>query len=366
VIVIGSHPGVHDPEGLTAPFGGVRDTLLAPGARWDSVWYLRIAEHGYVEHRYANFFPLYPLLARGAGVPVASSLLGGLFVSLASLLVGLYLLHRLTALELGEAAARRTVLLAAFFPTALFFSAVYPEGLLLALSVGSFYAGRTGRWGWAGALGGLATMTRPQGIVLLVPLVLLYLYGPRGDRAAAPGRTGLRPRYAVSSDLLWLLAVPAGLALHMAYLGAALDDPFALFKQREAWHQEFTFPLVTFWRATEAAVNGFAGVFHGHLPDNVYEFGAVCFACVCTVGALRRLPLAYGAYAGTWVVLLLSYPTYGVHPSSFSRYMAPLFPILMWLAAWSSERRLFKPILVAFALLMAVNSARFATWHWVA
>jgi hypothetical protein len=43
--------------------------------------------------------------------------------------------------------------------------------------------------------------------------------------------------------------------------------------------------------------------------------------------------------------------------------MAPLFPILMWLAVWSSERRLFRPVLVAFGLLMVLNSVRFATWH---
>jgi mannosyltransferase PIG-V len=344
----------------------VRDTLLAPAARWDSVWYLRIADHGYLEPSYTNFFPLFPLLARAAGTPVASSLLGGLLVSLVSLLVGLYLLHKLTALELGDEYARRTVLLTAFFPTALFFSAVYPEGLLLALSVGAFYAARTGRWAWAGAAGGLAAMTRPQGVLVLVPLLLLYLYGPRGDRADAPSRSGLRPRYALSSDVLWLLAVPAGLAVHMAYLGLVFDDPLALFRHKGPWHQEFTFPLVTLWRATEAAVSGFSGVFHGQPPDDVWEFGAVCFACVCTVGALRRLPLAYGAYAATGIVLLLSYPTYGIHPASFSRFMTPLFPILMWLAVWSSERRLFKPILVAFALLMVVNSARFATWHWVA
>src|ERR671916_793119 len=46
----------------------VADPLLAPLARWDSVWYLRIADSGYGDSSArAAFFPLYPLLVRGLG-----------------------------------------------------------------------------------------------------------------------------------------------------------------------------------------------------------------------------------------------------------------------------------------------------------
>src|SRR5512132_623613 len=51
----------------------VADPLLAPLARWDSVWYLRIADSGYGDSApRAAFFPLYPLLIRSLG-----TLLGG-------------------------------------------------------------------------------------------------------------------------------------------------------------------------------------------------------------------------------------------------------------------------------------------------
>src|SRR5436305_1609284 len=36
-----------DPEGLVRPFGGLGNALVAPGARWDAVWYLSIARDGY-------------------------------------------------------------------------------------------------------------------------------------------------------------------------------------------------------------------------------------------------------------------------------------------------------------------------------
>src|SRR5829696_10312583 len=50
------------------------DPLLAPLARWDSVWYLRIADSGYGESApRAAFFPLYPLLVRGLATPFGAS-----------------------------------------------------------------------------------------------------------------------------------------------------------------------------------------------------------------------------------------------------------------------------------------------------
>jgi hypothetical protein len=124
--------------------------------------------------------------------------------------------------------------------------------------------------------------------------------------------------------------------------------------------------LVTAWRSAGLALDGASQIFHGRPPDNVYEFGFMCLACVATVGALRRLPLAYGAYCAVGILFLLSFPTDGSGLTGFSRYMAPLFPILMWLAAWSSERRVFRWVLILFAAAMVVQSARFATWHFVA
>ena len=50
-----------EPE-LTHAFA---DPLLAPLARWDAAWYLRIADSGYGDSEpRAAFFPLYPLLVR--------------------------------------------------------------------------------------------------------------------------------------------------------------------------------------------------------------------------------------------------------------------------------------------------------------
>ena len=77
-----------------------------------------------------------------------------------------------------------------------------------------------------------------------------------------------------------------------------------MLKQGQARQQSFTFPILTLWRATERAVTGAAQVFHGHLPHDIFEFGFFLLACAGAVGAFRRLPLAYGAYAAVGIVFL--------------------------------------------------------------
>ena len=158
---------------------GLAEPLLAPLARWDSVWYLRIADSGYGESApRAAFFPLYPLLVRALATPFGASegalLVAAYAVSLAAFLAALVLLYRLTELELGRRLARPTLLLLAVFPAALYFGAPYSESLFLLLAVGAFYAARTGSWAWAGACAGLASATRSAGLLLLIPLAMLW------------------------------------------------------------------------------------------------------------------------------------------------------------------------------------------------
>src|SRR5215210_3271760 len=155
------------------------DPLLAPLARWDSVWYLRITDNGYGESTTrVAFFPLYPLLVRGVGTGFGGSrgalLVAAYAVSLAAFLAALMLLHRLAELELGRRLARSTLVLLALFPAAVYFGAPYSESLFLLLAVGMFYAARTGHWAWAGACAGLASATRSAGLLLAIPFALIW------------------------------------------------------------------------------------------------------------------------------------------------------------------------------------------------
>ncbi|HEX2103669.1 MAG TPA: mannosyltransferase family protein [Solirubrobacteraceae bacterium] len=347
-----------DPGAVTRPFGPAGDALAAPLARWDSVWFLAIANDGYPadDPRRAAFFPLYPLLVRAAAVVVREPIVAGALVSVLCFAVALVLLHRLTALELGPPAARPAVWAIALFPGAVFFSAVYSEALYLALSVGCLYAARTGRWAWAGALGALGAATRSAGLLLVVPLALMWLMRADG----APRRR--------ARDAAWIALVPIGPASFCASLGLAGADALAPLHAQELWFREFAGPFVGVWDGTAAAVRGVQDLGSRAARADVVLFGFLLAAVPAVIGTLRRLPPAYGAYVLAALALPLSYPV-GPQPlMSLPRFLAVLFPLFMWLGAWLSDggRARSVAVLGPSAAGLAIVTAVFATWHWVA
>jgi hypothetical protein len=392
-----------DPPGVTGGFGWLGDLLAAPAARWDSAWYLVIAHYGYrpdlgvYTAPRAAFFPLYPLGVRAISWLGAPPVLAGVLVSVAALAAALYGIHRLTTLELARDvrttladdraadAARLAVLLMAFAPMAFFFSAVYSESLYMALSVGLFWSARNGRWMWVGVLGALAGATRSTGLVLLLPAVMIYLYGPREDRP--PDRHGERrwrvsPRYRLRREALWLGLLPVGAALYGLYLALAGGDALAPFNAQGVWGRHFIGPYAGVWEGVRAAFEGVRQLLsfqraHVYFPagvgspfveagHNLLMLAFLAAAVPAVVGVVRRLPLAYGAYVLAALALPLSDSASSEPLMSLPRYLVVLFPLGIWLAAWLAERpRLQRPTLALSAVLMVVFLAQFATWHWV-
>jgi hypothetical protein len=333
-----------DPS-LTHPFGGVAGDLLSPLARWDSTWFLDIADDGYEGGLDTAFFPLYPLLVRALVLPFASEgalLVSAYAVSLGCFLCALWLLHRLVELELGRRVATASVWLLALFPAAIYFGAPYSESLFLLASVGAFYAARTERWALAGVAAAAASATRSAGLVLLVPLVLLWLDSQRR-----------RP-----SGLAWLGLAPLGLGAYALYLGLEHGDALAFLDAQEAWYREFAGPFVGAWDGAVAAWDG--------ASIDIVLFGFLVFAAAALVGTFRRLPLAYGAYALAALALPLSFPVDPQPLMSLPRFVAVLFPLFIWLAVVTEERGRTVPVAMASAVGLALFTERFASWEWIA
>src|SRR4051812_25726459 len=381
VAIFGVHAGNEasfDRPGLTHPFGGLADTLLSPLARWDSAWYLDIAHSGYAGPSSA-FFPLYPVLVRGfALVSSPGALLVAAYaVSLAALVGALYLMHRLVTLELrsrevarersSSEVARDAVLMIALFPGALWLGAPYSESLFLLLSVGAFYAARTDRWAWAGGCAALASATRSAGIVLLVPLALLWW-----------GSAARRLR-----DLAWIALAPLGLVVYSVFLAASIGDGFAYLHLQEVWFRSFAGPLGAVPDGAVAAWDGLRQILSGQRAHvyfteaggdpmaaawhNVELFAFLLLGLVAVVGVVRRLPRAYGAYVVAALALPLSFPV-GPQPlMSLPRFLAVLFPLFMWLAlVCRPHRRRRRVVLALLTAGLVAFTARYATWHWVA
>jgi hypothetical protein len=382
-VVLGLHAGsatAFDPRNIAAPFHStLANVLVAPAARWDSTWYLSIAHSGYQHAAETVFFPLYPGLVALGSAPLgdAGAVFVGIFVSSACALAALLLLHRLVELDFDAEVARNTVWIVAWLPVGLFLSAVYSESLFLLLAIGSLYAGRLGRWWLGGLLGCLAAATRNSGVLLVAPLVLLYLYGPREDREPDRPAGGLRPRYALRPDLLWIAIVPLGLLAYLAYLKLTLGHSLAPFNQQHRWHRSFV-PLggvpAGIWegiKALIATVPGGAALVGSHLNTDsitrrIVELAFLALDVVLLRLSWKRLPIPYTAFAGLGFLLAISAPSTVEPLRSLPRFTLVLFPLWIALGLWATERRRVRAVLAVCAPLLVFWTYLFVSWTWAA
>jgi hypothetical protein len=321
-------------------------------ARWDSDWYLRIAEDGYDGSPSSTpaFFPLYPGLVGLLGRVLAGHfVLAGVLVSLAAAAAAFVLLHRLALDRLGADGARRAVLYLALFPTALFLGAVYSESLYLALALGSFVLAERGRFLPAGAIAGLAILTRPVGLALLPALALLAWH--RDDRRNA---------------LLGVaVAVPVA-ALYPLLLALWIEEPLAPLRAQEG-----------IWDRTLSAAGPLGGVWHGIVavgdaePARVLALNAqqLAFAVVflaLAVVAWRRFGAPYGVFALGSLAIPLSFPSDEQPLLSLSRFGLVVFPLVLALAALGARPRVHEAVVALSSLLLGVAVVQWALWQWVA
>jgi hypothetical protein len=164
-------------ENLPAP-GSSYYALLGIWERFDTLWYLRIAQQGYDLPRAVIFYPLYPAAIRIVSwtlPPTAAALL----VSTVAAFFFFWGLLRLGRAALSDVGRLRMLLLLCVWPTSFVLFAGYAEALTLALIVWAVVFARAGRWWPATACGVLAGLGRPSGVLVAIPLVVLALRSRR-------------------------------------------------------------------------------------------------------------------------------------------------------------------------------------------
>lgn len=358
-----------DDRALSHDLGAVTDVW----SRWDSVWFLRIAEHGYAEASPSGagpaFFPLYPALVRGVGWALGEHyVLAGILVSLAASLVAFLLFHRIAEERLGVDGARRSLLYLALFPTTFFLLAVYSEALFLALALAAFVLAERGRWAGAWIATGLAVLTRLAGLAL-VP-ALLVLAWRRGERGRA------------------LRFSPFAVALAAIYpllLRRTVGDAFAFAHAQKLWHRHLSpaGPFGGIWdglRAAWAGVEQLATGSHTRRywpavtdmdPMRVAVVNLANLACLVLFASLavlawRRFGAAYGVFSVASLALPLATPSSQWPLQSFPRLGLVVFPLFLALGALGGRPRLHTAIVSVSALLLGVALTQWVLWEWVA
>jgi len=358
-----------DDSHLTRDLGAFTDVW----ARWDSVWFLRIAEHGYVSPLHADtaFYPLYPLTVKGLGWVLGGHyVLAGILISLAASLGAFYLLHRFAEERLGMEGARRAVLYLAVFPMSLFLIAVYSESLFLLLALGAFLLAERGRWLPAWTLTGLAILTRIAGIALLPALALMAWRSPRRWRNLAG------------------VVIPAALfTTYPVYLAVRDKDGWSFLHSQGLWHRHFSHagPLGGLWdglRSGWAGIEQLASGSHTHnywpavsatdsdpMRTAVINLSALAFLALfvwLTVIVWRRFGAVLGIYCVVGLAMPLSAPSSRWPLLSLPRFGLVLFPIFLALAVIGGRPRVHTAILAVSAMFLGVAVAQWALWQWVA
>lgn len=310
-------------------------------ARWDSAWYLRIAEHGYGSREgSAAFYPLYPALVGGLGRVLAGHyVLAGIVVSLAACLAAFVLLYRLAVAHLGEEGAGRALLYLAIFPTTLFLQAVYAESLFLALALAVFVLAERGRLWEAAAVAGLACLTRPVGVALL-PALVLYAWRAR--------------------RLPTLVAVPGLFALYPLFLWWRIGDPWAFARSQDLWHRHAS--ATGLWDAVHAV---FASDRLHDTAVNAEALAVFVVFAVLAVVAWRRLGATYGLFAAGSLAIPLAVPSSRFPLLSMPRFALVVFPCFLALGLLGARARTHTAVVAVSAAFLGVVIAQWVEWQWV-
>ncbi len=376
----------HQPILPNARLSRFPDMLVLMWDHFDSGFYLGIANGGYwgadTLHRMSNwaFFPLYPLLIRLVALPFGSSpdsfRLAGIVVSNVAALIAAIYLYKLTVKELNQTIAARAVFYLALFPMSFYLSAIYPESLFLALSISSVYYARLHRWWLAGLLGGLAALTRPQGVLLAIVvgweywqvLADRFAHLEQGSGTVATIQNWLRSRFlglwrSLASwptwpGFVWLALIPTGLLLFCLYAKWKVGSFLAFAEvEKYGWGRHFTNPIkvVLLMLQHPLGPNPYDWNFYALNILSIFAFWLLL------IPVFRKLPAIFGIF--TFVFLIM--PLTSGEGNSIARYYLAAFPIFMILAWWSSQGdveqqlRRHSLIVASFAILLSIGMVLF-------
>lgn len=341
--------------------------FLEPWNRWDIEYFLKIATKGYsVDDGTASFHPLHPMLGKIIGSIFGGHALLGLFlVSNICCLLFLFCFERLARLDLTREEARRATHYFTLMPAAVVLFAPYTEPLFLLLSALALLMARRGKWFMAGLAGGMAALTRQQGIFLLVPLAWeFWEWSERSPRKLLANWRGAAG----------ILLVPAGLLAWVLYRALTLSDVvidprrpgtliYGLLISQSATQVVQQQSFMPPWKALWIALNIPS-------PANRIDLcsGAIYLLILAFGGRmLWRLRPSYFLYSLAIIVISFSLSTgYAESYMGLPRHCLLAFPLALPLAIWG-RKRVANLLFTAIGLVWLLAMTIFYVWQilWV-
>ena len=299
---------------------------------WDGEWYLLIARHGYGRLPVAEpgtrwpFFPLLPATARALGLIGIPPRWGLIVVANVAFLVALAGVWRLAGAFFSRRVAVIAVWAAAIAPFGSVFSMGYPSSLFLAASTWAFVFVHERRYWAAGAVGVVATLARPNGVVVLVGLAVAVVWNATTPVTEREARLP-------TARLVGIVSAPGVFALGLwcVELWRWTGDPIAFWSAKRAWNELTIVGFVRTWGA-----------------DALPHVAVAAVAITLVVVAVRRLPPAWTVFTACYLL-----PSMGLGLVGLGRYSGECFPVLV--ACGIALQRV--PRAIAATLLAASTAA---------
>ena len=343
------------------------ELLDLPG-RWDTGWYIGIANEGYVyqadapanQQQNIAFFPAYPMAIRFLSVLFGRHVLWtGVVISLASFYLALtYFLRLSRDLLKDEDQAVTSVALLASYPFAVYFSAVYTEGLFLLTLMGAIYHFHKNQLWRAAIWGFLCGLTRPNGSLLSIVLALMAV-APMWDavrwRPILPPPPGWKT---IARRVLTAAAPGVGMLAFSAFIYRLTGNPFMWTMQNVAWGRVYrSLDSIVSDRVGFIASNGLYAYASTETIDLLYAV-AVLLALAAVWPVYRRFGLPFALF----ILITILPPMSAGGLLSMGRVTSVLFPVFLWMGAAVPARHRVAWIGL-FALLQGFVAVMFFTWR---
>ena len=330
-------------------------SLLTVWERWDTVYYSRIVSAGYSSvDGTTTFHPLFPWLAELPSLLGVAPIIALLLVSSCATLALYSAFERLALLDQDWARAQMATLLFIFWPVSYVLYLPYSESLWLLFAVLCFFYARKGRWWLAAVAGALATLTRQQGLFLVVPLAMELL---------AAEHYNFKNSLARWQSWLSLLLIPLAYLSWILYRILALGDGKADFSSLKSLISStlvspashlvvkdhgFVWP----WKAAFLAIQRALSL--SYLNPWI-DLGFGFLFLVLIVLAWREMRASYRMYVVLIAVVSFSFHT-GMTPTggaylSLPRHLLLAFPVFIGLAPRVGHRWVWALIIPGIAIM---------------
>ena len=295
--------------------------FVQPLHRFDALLYEQIAKTNYQNNSLTTvFFPLYPWVVNGLAkfiavtYPISAFIINTVLTALV-----FFLLYYLTYMDHPKKIAVRTVLIYATFPAAFFLLTPYAEPLFFVFVLLALIFAKKNRLLPTVVTGSLAAMTKSYGVVIVLPLMMLFIT-----------KNSIKQKLI---SILLLLLVPLSFLGVIKYQDHLAGSSFSIFQTYDnLWKGKIPMPLTPLLSQLEVAFN-----FPFDLPNDV-NLIVVIVTIVFLLKTYRKISRDKWVLVFVFFLIFYLYLYNGRQLFSVSRHALIFFPLFTYLAKFKIDR----------------------------